>query len=73
MKLGERNIGTVDRGARVLVGAALLASVVTNTVAGAIGYVAVFLGAILVATGLLGSCALYSLMGMNTCGFKKKK
>ena len=73
MKFGEKNVGTIDRVARVLAGAALLASVVINYFGGLAGYAAVFVGAILVATGLLGTCGLYTLLGISTCEIKGKR
>jgi len=73
MKFGEKNVGAIDRMARVLIGALLLAAVVINYFTGLIGYAAIFFGAILVATGLLGTCAIYSAFGFSTCGVKKKK
>jgi hypothetical protein len=61
-KLLPRNEGTMDRVLRVSVGLALLslAFVGPKTPWG-------FVGLILVATGLIGSCPLYTVLGMNTC------
>lgn len=61
-----RNEGTVDRVLRVIVGAALLAIVFVGpqTAWGWIGIVPL-------ATGLVGTCPLYALLGINTCGIKQ--
>ena len=61
-----RNEGTVDRILRVIVGAALLAIVFVGpqTAWGWIGIVPL-------ATGLVGTCPLYALLGINTCGIKQ--
>jgi hypothetical protein len=60
------NVGTIDRIFRVIAGLALIAL--------ALGYVPGYqtawgwIGIIPVATGLFGSCPVYSLFGLNTCG-----
>ena len=61
-----RNEGTVDRVLRVIVGTALLAIVFVGpqTAWGWIGIVPL-------ATGLVGTCPLYALLGINTCGIKQ--
>lgn len=52
----------VERGVRVLVGLGLVAAAATGTL-GAWAYV----GVIPVVTGLLGTCPLYSVLGISTC------
>ena len=60
------NEGGLDRTLRVIVGLAVLSLVFVGpqTPWG-------WLGLIPLATGLLGSCPAYSLLGVNTCGLKK--
>lgn len=58
----KSNAGTVDRIARLALGAALIGLAATGNV-GAWGYV----GVIPVLTGLVGYCPLYSILGINTC------
>lgn len=60
-----RNEGTLDRGIRVVLGAALLFFAFTGR--GVWGYI----GVVPLVTGLLGTCPLYSLLGVNTCGVKR--
>lgn len=62
MNLLERNEGKIDRVARVLLGVGLLAIVFTGpqTPWGWIGLVPLL-------TGLIGSCPLYTLLGIRTC------
>ena len=62
----QTNAGSVDRALRVVVGLVLLALVFVGpqTLWGLIGIVPL-------ATGLLGNCPLYSIVGINTCGLKK--
>lgn len=61
-KILPRNEHKVERGLRVLVGLGLLAIALVGprTPWG-------FLGIIPLATGLIGSCPLYTLMGISTC------
>jgi hypothetical protein len=58
----NKNIGTLDRTLRIVVGLALIALAATATV-GVWGWV----GGVPLATGLLGWCPAYSLFGVKTC------
>jgi len=60
-----RNEGTVDRALRVALGLGLLFVALTGR--GAWG----FIGVVPLLTGMLGSCPLYSLLGINTCSVKR--
>lgn len=64
----KTNVGTIDRFLRVTAGIVLIALVFVGpkTPWG-------WLGIVPLATGLLGSCPVYSILGMNTCGLKKAK
>lgn len=57
----SRNEGSADRTIRILLGLVLLALAFSGT--SAWGY----LGVVPLATGLIGSCPLYSLFGLSTC------
>lgn len=61
-----RNEGNIDRILRVVAGLALISLVFVGpqTPWG-------WIGLILVITGLIGNCPVYSLLGLNTCGIKK--
>ncbi|MDX2287585.1 MAG: DUF2892 domain-containing protein [Hyphomicrobiaceae bacterium] len=64
-----RNIGTLDRGLRIVIGAALVAFAIfapqTDYAAWANwGWI----GLVPLATAALGWCPPYSLLGINTCG-----
>ena len=61
----SRNEGTVDRALRVALGLALL--FVAFTGRGVWGY----LGIVPLLTGLMGSCPLYSILGVSTCPVKR--
>ncbi|PUE06675.1 hypothetical protein B9Z51_12020 [Limnohabitans sp. T6-5] len=62
----NQNIGGIERIVRVLVGLVM----VGLTLAGQIG-VWGWLGLVPMATGLIGWCPPYSLIGINTCKTKK--
>jgi hypothetical protein len=66
MKLFEKNEGTIDRVLRVAVGLGVLSLTVVGpqTMWGLLGLVPL-------ATGLMGSCPLYSVLGLSTCPVKK--
>jgi hypothetical protein len=57
----SKNVGTVDRAIRVIVGIALVAAAATGSL-GAWAYI----GIVPIFTGLMGACPAYSLIGLNT-------
>jgi len=61
----DKNMGTVDRGVRFVVGAALIVAALTGTL-GAWAYI----GIIPVLTSLIGSCPAYTLLDVKTCKSK---
>lgn len=61
-----RNVGGIDRILRIVVGLVLIGLAATGTV-GLWGWI----GVVPLATGLLGTCPAYRLLGMNTCPMKK--
>jgi len=58
----KTNEGTVDRALRVIAGLLLIGLAATGTV-GLWGWI----GLVPLATGLIGWCPAYTLLGMNTC------
>jgi hypothetical protein len=56
------NAGTIDRALRIIAGIALIALSLTNTI-GVWGWI----GVVPLATGLIGWCPAYSLLGIKTC------
>ena len=62
------NIHQIERGARVVVGLALLGLALAGTI-GAWGYI----GVIPLVTGLSGTCPLYTMLGFSTCPPKAQK
>lgn len=65
------NEGSTDRLVRVVIGIILLAAGLFGGLSGALAIVADVAGAVLLLTGLVGFCPLYTLLGINTCGVKK--
>jgi hypothetical protein len=61
----KTNVGTIDRAARVVLGLVLIALAFTGTLG-----VWAYIGIIPLATGLVGSCPLYSMLGFSTCPAK---
>jgi hypothetical protein len=64
----KTNEGTIDRAVRVLAGLVLIALAVTGTI-GVWGWI----GIVPVATGLIGWCPAYTLLGISTCSLKSAK
>jgi len=65
----KKNVGSIDRALRIILGLALLAGFLLNADA---AYRWLYLiGIIPLATGLMSSCPLYSIFGMSTCPLKK--
>jgi len=62
----KSNVGGIDRIARVILGLALIALALTGTI-GAWGWI----GLVPLLTAALGTCPLYSVLGLSTCPMKK--
>lgn len=65
----KTNVGGIDRILRIVVGLALIAGFFLNA-EGSYRWL-YLLGIIPLATGLLQTCPLYSILGLNTCPMKK--
>jgi len=64
----EKNEGTTDRVVRVILGIILLyVGAIYMGLSGILSYIVVIVGLLLLVTGLIGFCCLYSVFGMNTC------
>jgi hypothetical protein len=61
----KSNVGGIDRPLRIIAGLALIGLAATDVV-GAWGY----LGVVPLATGIIGWCPPYALLGWNTCSSK---
>ncbi|KGM88610.1 hypothetical protein rosmuc_01444 [Roseovarius mucosus DSM 17069] len=65
----KKNVGSIDRALRILLGLALLAGFVLNR-EGAYSWL-YLIGIVPLVTGLMSSCPLYSILGLSTCPLKK--
>ena len=65
----KTNVGGIDRVLRIVLGLALLAGFVFNTEA--TYRWAYLIGIVPLLTGLMRTCPLYSMLGLNTCPMKK--
>ena len=61
----KANVGGIDKILRIVVGIALIAWALMG------GPVWAWIGIVPIATGLMGWCPAYTLLGMNTCPIKK--
>ena len=62
----QKNVGGLDRILRIVVGVALIAVFFVY------GNPLFLIGIVPLATGLLNSCLVYSLFGINTCPMNKR-
>lgn len=62
----KSNVGGIDRGVRIAAGLALIGLTLTGTI-GAWGW----LGLVPLATGAIGWCPPYAILGLNTCSIKR--
>ena len=67
----KKNVGSIDKGVRIVIIAAGV--FFTGTVTGVLGYVALGVAAIMLATTFMSSCPIYSILGMNSCPMSDKK
>ncbi|MGI1661242.1 YgaP family membrane protein [Palleronia sp. KMU-117] len=65
----KKNVGSIDRALRIVAGVALLAAFFALPELPARW--ALLIGIVPLATGLMGSCPLYSILGLSTCPMKK--
>lgn len=68
----KKNVGNIDRIVRILLALVFGYLYFSNTVTGLVGTVLLVLGGIFVLTALLGTCPIYSLIGVSTCPVKQK-
>ncbi|MEZ5770148.1 MAG: DUF2892 domain-containing protein [Defluviimonas denitrificans] len=66
----KTNVGGIDRVLRIVVGLALIAWWYFAPGMG-LRWLPLVLGIIALGTGLMSTCPLYSLIGLNTCPMKK--
>lgn len=67
----QKNVGSIDRAIRALVGIALLAAYLLGGIQGTLEIVVLVAGIVMLGTAVIGWCPPYSLLGINTCGVKQ--
>ncbi|MGD9650698.1 MAG: DUF2892 domain-containing protein [Dongiaceae bacterium] len=65
----DKNVGQIDRMLRLVLGVLIFGFFMSMP--GAEKWIAI-LGLLLIASGLLGQCMLYRILGFNSCKFDKK-
>lgn len=70
MKLLEVNVGRLDRLVRIAIGGSVV-MYAAGLVPTPLNFLAILLGLIVLGTGLMGTCGLYSLLGVNSIGVTK--
>ncbi len=68
----KKNVGTVDRAIRAIVGIIAIAAFALGMVQGTLGIVALVVGVVMLGTAVLSWCPPYALLGINTCGTKSE-
>ncbi len=66
----NKNVGTIDRTIRALIGLVGIALFATGTVEATLGIVALVVGVVMLGTAAIGWCPPYTLLGINSCGVK---
>jgi Protein of unknown function (DUF2892) len=69
----KQNVGTIDKVVRIALAIVFGILYFTGTVTGVLGYVLLALGGIFLLTSMLGTCPIYSIVGISTCPVKQKK
>lgn len=69
----KKNMGIVDRVARLIAAVIIVILYFGNVLTGAIGVILLVLAAVFVVTSLIGNCPLYTVFGFDTCSSKKRE
>ncbi|HEY1153934.1 MAG TPA: DUF2892 domain-containing protein [Pseudolabrys sp.] len=65
------NVGSIDRGVRIIVGLALIAFALGYIVPGTAWNWVGWIGVVPLVTGLVGVCPAYSMVGLSTCPMRR--
>ena len=66
----ETNEGTVDRVIRVILGSVLIIGPMQFGLSGVLTIIMMLIGLIMLITGIIGHCGLYTVIGINTLSKK---
>lgn len=64
----KKNVGTIDRVIRGIVGIAAIAAYAMGYVSGTMGIVALVVGVVMIGTAVLSWCPPYALLGISSRG-----
>jgi hypothetical protein len=67
----KTNVGTIDKVIRISMAIVFAVLYFTGTVSGTLGIILLVLGGVFLLTSLMGTCPLYSIVGISTCPVKK--
>lgn len=67
----EKNMGSTDKGIRVLIAIVIALLYYFNVIEGTLAYILMGLAIVLLITSFINFCPLYTLIGVNTCKAKK--
>ncbi len=67
----KNNVGSIDRGVRIVVGLLLVGAGVL--LSGILQILAVIVGVVLILTSFVGYCPIYGVLGMSTAKASEKK
>jgi hypothetical protein len=67
----KTNVGTIDKVIRISMAIVFAVLYFTGTVTGTLGIILLVLGGVFLLTSLMGTCPLYSMVGISTCPVKK--
>ncbi len=62
----KKNVGSIDKGIRILVALIMVVLYFTNVISGTIGIILLALSAVFVITSLLSYCPIWQVLGLNT-------
>ena len=66
----KKNMGNTDRAIRIIIAAVIAYLYFTDKITGTLGIVLLVVAAVFLLTSLVGTCGLYSRLGVNTCKVK---
>jgi len=69
----KKNVGTIDRIIRGLIGVVLVAVYFLGMAEGTMAIVALVVGVVMLGTAILSRCPPYALLGINTCPIHSKE
>lgn len=70
MKFGEKNVGTEDKIVRAIVGIGAFYAFLNSWLSAPLSYLLIAVAFAMFATAALGTCGVYTLLGIGTCSGK---